>query len=408
MVRFHLPKLRTIPAAALDRHRATRMKHAPRGRIDWAWHLAFHRPELATCLHGRIRHWHGVEQYPSIGMQWIVEQLVAIRLLDNAAEIHYGDTLAEMPHDRKIVGDEQIGEVEALSQILKQVDDLRLDRDVEGRHGLIADDELGIERKRARNADTLALAARHLVRIAVGKIRIEAADREQLAHPLSAARGIGLDGVHLHRLGDDATDLHARIERAVGVLKDDLDASTQREQLFVSKLGEVEAVIDDLAGRRPLQQQDAAAGRCLAATALPDQPKRLASAKREVDTVNRLHFADQARENTLGDRKDFAQTPHFKERPVGCMRRHVAAPDTVPISLARRQAESCPAGPTGWSGGRTAAQASIAERQRGRDAQPWAERMGGAGGAGAAPGGGPGPPAGGRSSGGPERNNAIV
>src|SRR5262249_58493201 len=50
----------------------------------------------------------------------------------------------------------------------------------------VTDDEFGIER--ARDPDPLALAARHLVRIAVGKIRTEAADREQLAHPPRAAR----------------------------------------------------------------------------------------------------------------------------------------------------------------------------------------------------------------------------
>ena len=163
-------------------------------------------------------------------MQRVVEQLVAIGELDDAAEIHHGDALAEMPHHRQIVRDEQIGEAEALAQILEQIDDLRLDRDVERGHRLVADDEFRIERERARDPDALALAARHLVRIAIGEIRIEAADREQLAHPRRAARRIGLDGVHLHRLGDDVADLHARIERAVGILEDDLDAAPQRQR----------------------------------------------------------------------------------------------------------------------------------------------------------------------------------
>jgi hypothetical protein len=50
-------------------------------------------------------------------MQRVVEQLVAIRQLDDAAEIHHGYTLTEMPHHRQIVGDEQVGEAEALAQI---------------------------------------------------------------------------------------------------------------------------------------------------------------------------------------------------------------------------------------------------------------------------------------------------
>ena len=91
-------------------------------------------------------------------MQRVIEQLVAIRQLDDAAEIHHGYALTEMPHHREIVGDEQVSEAEALAQILEQVDDLRLDRHVERGHGLVADDEFGLERERARDPDPLALA----------------------------------------------------------------------------------------------------------------------------------------------------------------------------------------------------------------------------------------------------------
>src|SRR5262245_56956782 len=110
----HLPEFRTDPTAALDRDRATRMEHAARRRIDRARHLAFHRSEPAVGLDARIRHRHRVEKHPGIGMQRVVEQLVAIRQLDDAAEVHHGYTLTEMPHHRKIVSDEQVSEAEAL------------------------------------------------------------------------------------------------------------------------------------------------------------------------------------------------------------------------------------------------------------------------------------------------------
>jgi hypothetical protein len=76
--------------------------------------------------------------------------------------------------------------------------------------------------------------------------------------------------VHPHWLGDDVADFHARIERAVGILENDLDAAPQRAELFVIELGKIDAVIEDLAGRRSLKQQDAAAGCRLAATTLAD------------------------------------------------------------------------------------------------------------------------------------------
>jgi hypothetical protein len=51
-----------------------------------------------------------------------------------------------------------------------------------------------------------------------------------------------------------------------------LDAAPQRQQLLVLEPGKIDAVIEDLAGGRPLEQQDAAAGCRLAATT--KQPSR--------------------------------------------------------------------------------------------------------------------------------------
>ena len=89
-------------------------------------------------------------------MQRTVEEFVRIRELDDAAEVHDRDPVADVLHDGKIVGDEQIREFEFLLQVYQEVDDLRLDRDVESRNGFIADDETGIESERPRDGDALA------------------------------------------------------------------------------------------------------------------------------------------------------------------------------------------------------------------------------------------------------------
>src|SRR5260370_38998931 len=97
MARSHLPELGAHPAAAFDRDRATRMKHATRRRIDRARHLPFHGSEPAAGLATRIRHRHGVEKRPGIRMQRLAEQLVAIRPPDDAAGIQSADVLSQMP-----------------------------------------------------------------------------------------------------------------------------------------------------------------------------------------------------------------------------------------------------------------------------------------------------------------------
>jgi hypothetical protein len=71
-------------------------------------------------------------------------------------------------------GNEQIGEPQTLLEILQQINDLRLDRDIEGRNRFIADDKIGAGGQRPRDANTLALPAGELVRITPSVFRQQA------------------------------------------------------------------------------------------------------------------------------------------------------------------------------------------------------------------------------------------
>ena len=66
--------------------------------------------------------------------------------------------------DRQTVGDKKIGEPKLLLQILKQIDHLRLHRNVERRNRLVRNDQLWIKRQRASNTDALPLSAGKLMR----------------------------------------------------------------------------------------------------------------------------------------------------------------------------------------------------------------------------------------------------
>ena len=79
-----------------------------------------------------------------------------------------------MLDDGEVVGDEEVGEAEAILQVGEEVDDLGLDGDVEGADGLVADDEVGFDGEGAGDADALALAAAELVRVAVAQRRVQA------------------------------------------------------------------------------------------------------------------------------------------------------------------------------------------------------------------------------------------
>ncbi len=79
--------------------------------------------------------------------------------LDDAAEIHHRDPVADMRDHGEVVRDEQIGEAELAAQGGEQFDDLRLDRNIQRGDRLVADDEVRMQHQRAGDADALALAA---------------------------------------------------------------------------------------------------------------------------------------------------------------------------------------------------------------------------------------------------------
>src|SRR5215472_17971962 len=146
--------------------------------------------------------------------------------------------------------------------------------------------------------------------------------------------------MHLHRLGDYVAHRHTRVERAVRVLEDDLNAAPQRHQLGILELGEINTVVEDRSRCWSVEQQDAAAGRRLAATALADEPQRLAAADGEGHAIDRAHLADGApHEDSFGDWEHLAQAPHLEERgSVNDERTNAVDPATETISWQRKKA----------------------------------------------------------------------
>ena len=93
--------------------------------------------------------------------------------LDDAAEIHHGDAVADMRDHADVVRHEQQGQPEFALQVVEQVEHLGADRHVERRDRLVGDDDLRRERQRARDAEALALAAGQFVRIAAAMLGVQ-------------------------------------------------------------------------------------------------------------------------------------------------------------------------------------------------------------------------------------------
>ena len=222
-------------------------------------------------------------------MQRLGVEGISLGDLHHASEIHHDHAVRDVPHDREIVRDEKKREPVFLLQIFKEIDDLRLDRDVERGDRLVADDERRLHRERARDADALALPARELVRIALGHVIEEPYLRQELGHLCACRLAVRHQAIDQHGLGDDLAHGHARVERAVGILEDDLDLAAIVLQRLPLDARHVDAAEHDLAGGRLLKPQQRAADGGLAATRFPHEADRLAREHVERQPVHRAH-----------------------------------------------------------------------------------------------------------------------
>src|SRR5258708_3988073 len=150
------------------------------------------------------------------------EDLLPWRHLYDLSEIHDGNTVRHVLDDRQIVADEEQCEAELLLQILQQVDDLRLDRDVERRDRLVTDDQFGFRRECPGYSDALALTARNIAR---------QANRVHQRHDLRFEFGGRSRKAEItDRLGQDGTHAHTRIEAREWILEDHLNAAAHAAQ----------------------------------------------------------------------------------------------------------------------------------------------------------------------------------
>ena len=144
-------------------------------------------------------------------------------LLHYLAGAHDDDVVGKRPDHFQVMRDEQIGKLVALLQVAQQIDDLRLHAHVERTGRLVQHDEFGTQHHGPGNGDALALAAGKLMRIAVHGRRIDAHLVERLGDTATALVIVELIVVkHFRPSPTISATGHARRQRAVGILEDDL------------------------------------------------------------------------------------------------------------------------------------------------------------------------------------------
>ncbi len=199
-------------------------------------------------------------------------------------------------------GDDDDGRAELLLQIPDQVQDLRLDRHVERRGGLVGDQQLGVVDQRHRDHRALPHPAGELVRVAVDPLAglgdahpVQQLDRAPAGRLLV---DVVVDAVRLHDL---VAHREEGVQRRERVLEDHGDLAAPQlahrlrvggEQLLAVQpdlARELRALPAVLADR--VQAHDAERGDGLAGARLADDAEGLALLQREGEPVDGL---DQA------------------------------------------------------------------------------------------------------------------
>ena len=114
-----------------------------------------------------VRHRHGGDQRPRVGMARPAHDLVGRAVFDDAAEIHHQGALAEVTHQREVVGDVDGAQAHGVAHLAHQGQDAGAHADIEHRHRLVGHQEARRQHQSARQHDALQLAAAQLVRILV-------------------------------------------------------------------------------------------------------------------------------------------------------------------------------------------------------------------------------------------------
>ena len=185
----------------------------------------------------------------------------------------------------------KICQAELLLELLQEVQDLRLDRDVQGGNRFVADDQLRFHGQRAGDTDALPAAAVQLVGIAVDQPLRQADGFHQLQDPVFDLRFGPVLPAHLHAFRDRLHHGFARIQRREGILENDLHVRTAFPQFPAAELKDILPVENDLSGGRLDQPEDAAPGRGFSAAGFADDAESSALLQGEGDIVDRVQHA---------------------------------------------------------------------------------------------------------------------
>src|SRR5678816_417610 len=167
------------------------------------------------------------------------------------------------------MGDEKVGQVHLFLQLLEEIDDLCLNRNIQRRDRLVADNKFRVHGQGARDTDALALPAAKLVWVTVVMILAETHLMEQFINAFALGSALG-KFVNFQTFADDIADAHPRVQRSIGILKNDLHLPPRIAEFTLRQGQQVFPLEVNLAAGRLNEPKNGSSQRRLAAAGLAD------------------------------------------------------------------------------------------------------------------------------------------
>lgn len=243
------------------------------------------------------------------------------KALDENAAVQHGDAIGRAENAGKVVREMDAGEAHLCAERVEQSEDGVLQIAIKAREGFIEEEQRRAEDERACNGDALALSAAELRRTVREKSGWKRNGIEDGADAsMDTARCVvrrGARRVNAQRLGKNVGDGEAGIERAYGVLEDELDAGTRGAG---ARGVEALAVEEGVAGEVRFEAGDAASQRGFAGTRSANDGETFAGSDAELNVAEDGRDARGARPESMLHIRE-AETAHLKDRSGGHGRR---------------------------------------------------------------------------------------
>src|SRR2546425_7025398 len=265
-------------------------------------------------------------------MEQVHEQLARRRLLNDPPEIHDGHAIGHLANEVEVVGDQEVRQPLLPLDVSQQVQDLRLDRDIQGARRFIEQEKFRFGCEGSSNRNPLSLASGELMRKSIEVVGPQSDVFKKLRGSFDRL-GARHQVVDQNRLGDDVLHEHPGIEGGERVLEYGLHVppvwlqrsraeprdrelvqrtreragpSLRRFAVVLLSMPEVPDlrvrlrghVEENLTRRRGNQTKKQTTERRLTAAAFSDQSERLTSPNVQIDAVHGADSGNRSAEDS--------------------------------------------------------------------------------------------------------------